>query len=554
MQFQRLFVSWFTSRSVLYALIGCIGIITLLIVNRSFLVTIPDVGGSMTEGIIGVPRFINPLLAISDADRDLTSLVYSGLMTISGDGNIVPDLAQGYTVSEDGTVYTFTLRDDLTFHDGTPLTASDVVFTVTLAQDNLLKSPKRPNWEGVLVSSPDESTVIFQLTEPFAPFIENTTLGILPAHLWDLDSSDLIPFSNYNSIPIGSGPFKIATIERDGTGIPYAYTLRRFDDYSRGAPYLDSIRFEFFTNYDELFAAYDRGDVEAIHSIPSAFIDTSDDVHSLPLARVFGVYFNQDFEPLFTNGSIRRALNARIDRDALVRDVLHGFAAPISSPLPATNIPESLPATSSDAFIAQAVQILTDANWVTNEETGVLEREFDDELEVGQFTLTTVAIPELVAVAEHLQSIWSDIGFDVTIEALPINELNSQVIRPREYDALLFGQVVRAPHDLFAFWHSSQRNDPGLNVALYANISADAALRDLRSTRDDKVATDALDTIFAEMETDVPALFLYTPAFVYYSNDNIKGRTIQRIATPSDRFADIYSWYRYTQDVWPAFQ
>ena len=554
---------WFKSRSTRqqHLLIAgtsvCILICAYLLahLNESYLATIPDAGGSFTEGIIGVPRFINPLLAISDADRDLTTLVYSGLMAVTGDGSLVPDLAESYSVSDDGTIYTFTLRENLVFHDKTPLTADDVVFTITLAQDDVLKSPKRPNWEGVTVSSPDPRTIVFTLTEPFTPFLKNTTLGILPKHLWDLDSSDLISFSNHNSLPIGSGPFKVTIVERDANGIPQTYTLKSFDKYARGKPHLDTVQFKFFTEYDKLYEAFNRGAVDNIHSIPPALITDPDLISQLkvlPLARTFGVFFNQDTQPLFTNGSIRRALNASIDRNQLVTQALRGYAAPITTPLPATKIPTILP-TSTDTFISNAQQILVDANWEINEESGTLEREFDGELEVGRFTLATVDIPELIAVAEYLKSTWVEIGIDVTIETYPITELNQQIIRPRAYDALLFGQVLQAPHDLFAFWHSSQRNDPGLNVALYANITADAALSELRSTRDTDIQTRALETFYEEVDTDTPAIFLYTPSFIYTAHEKIKGQQIQNITKPSDRFTDIHKWYRYTQKVWRLF-
>ncbi|MDZ4226103.1 MAG: ABC transporter substrate-binding protein, partial [Patescibacteria group bacterium] len=155
----------------------------LFILNGLLLVPTPAAGGTFTEGILGAPRFINPALAVSAADHDLAALVYSGLLKTTPEGTYAPDLALSYELSGDGKIYIFVLRPDITFHDGKPVTAEDVVFTVTKIQDPLLKSTARANWEGVVAEAVDERTVRFTLSQPYAPFIKNATIGILPQHL-----------------------------------------------------------------------------------------------------------------------------------------------------------------------------------------------------------------------------------------------------------------------------------------------------------------------------------------------------------------------------------
>ncbi len=223
-------------------------------VNKALLVEVPARGGTLVEGLVGAPRFINPLLAISDADRDLSALVYSGLLRAQGE-ELIPDLAESYEVSPDGTAYTFVIREDATFHDGSRVTAEDVVFTVAKAQDPILKSPKRANWDGVAAEVVDERTVRFTLKAPYAPFVENATLGILPKALWEEVSSDEFPFSALNTDPIGSGPFFVSTIERNPSGIPTTYLMRPFADYALGKPYLQEIRFRFFDSERSLLSA-----------------------------------------------------------------------------------------------------------------------------------------------------------------------------------------------------------------------------------------------------------------------------------------------------------
>jgi peptide/nickel transport system substrate-binding protein len=201
-------------------------IFSLFAIEADFLVEMPRRGGEVTEGVIGYPRFINPLLAITDVDRDLTTLTHAGLMGVSSDGTIVPVLAKDYTLSEDGKIYTFSIRDDAFFSDNTPVTANDVVFTVTKAQDPNLKSPEISNWINIRVIALDEKTVQFTLPQPYAPFIEDATLGIVPAHTFNTIKNEELPFSPLMVKPVGAGPFTIKKIYQSKDGLMKKSYLR----------------------------------------------------------------------------------------------------------------------------------------------------------------------------------------------------------------------------------------------------------------------------------------------------------------------------------------
>jgi len=257
-------------RVIFYTLaifVGTASLTGLYTLERSLLVEVPAYGGSLVEGEIGSPQFINPLLAISDADRDLSSLVYAGLMGLSGNGSLVPVLAERYEISSDGKSYTFTLRANATFTDGTPVTATDVVFTVRKAQDSALKSPEYANWSGVSVSAVDTRTVRFSLTKPYAPFLGLTTLGILPSRLWQNISNGEFPFSNLETNPIGAGSFKVANVSRDASGLIKSVSLVANPEYVLGRPYLDNIRFDFYSQVDDLVTAVKSGLVESAYDV-----------------------------------------------------------------------------------------------------------------------------------------------------------------------------------------------------------------------------------------------------------------------------------------------
>lgn len=542
-------------------------IVLIYLLNAQLIVAIPGYGGGISEGIVGSPRFINPVLALSDADRDLSILVYSGLLRATPDGNYVPDLAESYTVSDDGLQYTFTMRKNATFHDGTPVTADDVVFTVNKTQEPALKSPIRANWNGVVVETLDPQTIRFTLKSPYAPFVQNLTLGILPKHLWQNVSSEEFPFSELNVSPVGSGPFKIDTISRTPSGIPSSYVLRAFNKYALGKPYFSFMTFKFYQSETALAEALGRGDVEAASGLSATTLKTLSGTHIVraPLNRVFGVFFNQNQSEVLRDLDVRQALASSIDQSQLVEEVLGGYGTPLWGPIPPNIVPTTSTgpssggidqnATSSDiAAIAQARLIAK--GWVLGSD-GILTKTTGKGKTAKTVTLTfslsTGNVPELRATAEYLREQWAKMGAKVDVKIFDQGDLSQNVIRPRKYDALLFGEVVGRELDLFAFWHSSQRNDPGLNIALYANSTADKILEQLRETSADSERADLYAKFAAEVTKDVPAVFLYAPDFVYSIPQDIVGVDLGFIETPSDRFLSAPLWHRETDYVWPIF-
>lgn len=529
------------------------------LLNAQFLIAAPARGGALSEGIIGAPRFINPVLALSDADHDLSALVYSGLLKAAPEGGYVPDLAQSYAVSDEGRVYTFTLKPDATFHDGTPVTASDVVFTIAKTQDPQLKSPERANWNSVTVEEIDAHTVRFTLKQAYAPFVENVTLGILPKHLWQSTTAEDMTFSNLNSNPIGSGPFMVSTVSRNSSGIPTTYTLTAFAAYALGEPYLTHLTFNFYKNESDLLEALQSGAIETASGIsPAALADLDTTVDRSPLNRVFAVFFNQNQSEVLRDKAVRQALNSAINRHELVSEVLGGYGTPIDGPIPPVILGTPAADTMSDtaSAVAAAQQMLVDAGWETGPD-GIFQKTTGTGSEARtlslSFSLATGNVPELRAAAEYVRKTWAEMGARVEVQVYDQGDLSQNIIRPRKYDALLFGEVVGREMDLFAFWDSSQRVDPGLNVALYANATADKLLAQLRQTADPATRTSLYEQFAAELRRDIPAVFLYAPDFVYIIPKDLQGLDLKFIETPSDRFLSAHQWHRETDFVWPFF-
>ncbi|MDD3531464.1 MAG: peptide ABC transporter substrate-binding protein [Candidatus Pacebacteria bacterium] len=534
-------------RVIFYALallVGVASLIGLYALERSLLIEVPAYGGSLVEGEIGSPQFINPLLAISDADRDLSSLVYAGLMGLSGTGSLVPVLAEKYEVSPDGKVYTFTLRDDATFTDGTPVTAQDVVFTVRKAQDSELKSPEYANWSGVSVSAPDTHTVRFALTKPYAPFLGLTTLGILPSRLWQNISNGEFPFSNLETNPVGAGPFKVANISRDASGLIKSVSLAANKQYVLGRPYLDGIRFDFYSQDDDLRTAVKNGTAESAYDVPTKGALTA------PYARVFGVFWNPSEKQVYARAEVRKALSLALDRSRIVETVLGGYATAIMGPVPPGESVKQVPIPQSDDTTATAAQVLQSAGW-TYDGSARLWKNAGAKQTLDRITIRTSNVPELKNIASAVKTDWEELGIPVDIELYEPGDLSQNVIRPRKYEALLYGMVIGRDQDLYAFWDSQERNDPGLNIALYVNKTVDALLEDARSSADEGQRAADLQKIENMVAADYPAAFIYAPDFTYAVPADLRGVVLPQIITPADRFATVASWYRSTDSVWP---
>lgn len=516
-------------------------------------VEVPVVGGTLNEGVVGYPRYVNPLLPVTDSGRDLTTLVFSGLMKFDGNNGLINDLAQDYKVSDDGLTYTVTLKDNIFFQDGVPVTAYDVEFTIKKATDPIIKSPKAANWDGVAVQVINEKTIQFTLKKPYAPFIENLTLGILPMHIWKGIDSDAFLFSQFNFEPIGSGPYKIKDIKRNTSGLPEYYHLVPFEKYSLGRAYIKDIYVHFYTSEDKLVNAYKSGEIDSMNSISPENIKSVDtgrsEILKSPLPRIYGVFFNQNEAKVFANATVRKALSLATPEDQILQNVLLGFATPIEGPIPKDI--STLPARdiTDDEGIAEAQDILAKDGWVKDANGTLTKKDKKDNLSLS-FSISTSNVPELKAIAELLKTSWAKIGANVDIKVFDSGDLQQKVIIPRKYDSLLFGESIGRNSDLFAFWHSSERNHPGLNIANYTNSKVDKILQDIRTTNDKDKRIALYQSFEKEIYKDSPAIFLYSPDLVYIVPNNVNGISLAGIAVSSERFATVSRWYTETEKVW----
>lgn len=531
--------------------------------NDQFLVEVPERGGKLSEGIIGRPRFINPVIAKSDADRDMSELIYSGLLRATPEGVLVSDLAEEYEVSPDGLVYTFRLRPDLVWHDGESITTADVLFTITKARDPglIIKSPRRASWEGVEVEVIDPLTISFKLKQPYAPFLEITTMGIIPKHIWQNVPNDEFDVAYYNIQPIGSGPYRVQAVVQDNDkGLPKYYDLVAFKRYARGEPYITNLRIVFFGNNKELGQAYANKTIDQMHTLEPELAESLEKagahIERAPLPRIFALYFNQNQQPIFADAAVRKALAVAVNKNKIVDDILFGYGRTIDGPLPflqsanqsedATSLPEDK--------ILMAQGILESAGWAPNA-LGIYEKinKSKKTITTLEFSISIPDVAELKKAGELIKSDWEKMGARVTLRIFEPSSFATEVLTPRKYDVLFFGQIIGRTPDPYSYWHSSQRNAPGLNVALYANKKVDSLLESVRKERDIIKRTELLEKFIEELSNDTPAVFVYSSDFLYATSDKVRGIHTGLITTESERFLGIENWHINSERVWRWF-
>lgn len=520
--------------------------------NNKFLISVPISGGTLKEGIIGTPRFVNPVLATSDADKDLTKLIFSGLMKKDEFGNMIPDLADTSTISPDGLNYTFVLKDNLFFHDGSKVTSKDVLYTIHQIQNS--DSPEKINWEGITVNTPDDKTIVFTLKKPYASFLENTSIGILPSHLWAGIALGEFSYSSLNTSSIGSGPFKIKKVINDASGLPKTYELVPFKNYYLEKANISKLILNFYSNDKDLINAYEGGDVDQINSISPTMAKglekSGSTVTQIPLSRVFGLYFNPNQSKIFTDKSVIKAFEKAINKQEIIDTVLLGYGNQINSPIPVV-LTESIPTNAHN--IDEAISILTKAGWKKGSD-GIFTKSIDKKTSMKlEFSISTGNAPELSVASKMIKDDLEKIGARVDVKIFEPGTLNQDIIKNRNFDALFFGQIINHESDLYAFWHSSQRKDPGLNIASYTNPDVDKLLEQSLVTLEKSARINKYQAIDKILQNDSNAIFVYSPSFIYITKDTLQSPKLSFITNAEDRFTSANKWFTQTEKVWKIF-
>ncbi|MGQ9571861.1 MAG: ABC transporter substrate-binding protein [Dehalococcoidia bacterium] len=507
-------------------------------------------GGRYVEAVVGSALRVNPLYtAFNDVDRDLASLVFSGLTRLGPDGTVLPDLAESWEVSGDARVYTFHLRQGVTWHDGAAFTADDVIFTWGALRDPGFKGEPSLGqfWQQVECAKQDDFTVVCELPQPFAPFLAYTTIGILPRHrLQDLSAEGLF-ITPFNEQPIGTGPFilralnsQMALLESD----PY---------YHLGAPPIAEMELRFFSNYFSAAAALQEGQVQGLFLGPEADpnilaqLEQEEGLQRLTSHRnsYTLLYLNTRMPPL-DDKLVRQALLYALDREAIITSTLNERARLADSPIVRGTWAYSDGVRSYGYNPEMAHALLKRSGWQINSR-GVLEKE-GQELSL---VILTDSDSERMAIGQQIAHQLRAVGVNASLESQAGSDLVRDFLLPRRFQAVIYGWDQGHDPDPYPAWHSSQIRERGLNLAGYADPRLDQIIGEARQTSDlerRKALYKEFQQIFAE---EVPSILLFYPVYNYFVDKDVRGISLGVIFESASRFANVHQWYVKTKRVGP---
>jgi peptide/nickel transport system substrate-binding protein len=525
------------------------------------------------EGVLGRPVSVNPLAARSQVDRDLVALTFSGLVRLGADGEFVPDLASRWTTSTDLKTWTFTIRPDARWHDGEPVTAADVLYTVSVLRDPAYTGPGAGSWLEVTAEALDGHTVQFTLATPIAGFLQLASQPIAPAHLLGTVPIESLADHEFGQVPVGSGSFKVVELDADhavlepaaaaaapttdpdpsssAPAYPPSDALATVAPTKRPAipmPQLTRLEFRFFDDPGELAAAFERREIDAasgLSQLEAGDLAASTGARLLryPGTTLTSVLLNLRPNHLeLRDATVRAALLGAIDRGAIVADAFGRLAAIADAPIPPTSW--AFDAAASPPIkrdLKAAAKALEKAGWKK------VEKQWRPPGATTAYTIQLVRpngemSPSLRIVTEHVAADWKALGFAVeVVEAAP-GALLGDFLETGEFTAVALDLSIGHDPDLYPLLASSQTQTGGLNVIGLQDAALDTLLAAARRPGTDearKAAYTALQTQLTAGRYILPIAFADEVVVV---RDEVSGVVVQPVSDPSDRFWDVLTW------------
>lgn len=512
----------------------------------------PLSGGAYVEGVPGTPQQLNPLLsdpARDPAAEDVRALIFDGLMRIGLDGLPEPALAQSWNVDDSGQVYTFTLRADAAWHDGTPLSADDVIFTLRAIQNRAFAGDPTISvvWRDVLIDQVGERAIRCRLAAPFAPFLTVATFPILPAHLLADRAPAEWATAPFNQHPIGTGPYQLTEINSEHA------LLRANPSYYGGRAFIDALELRFYANSTAARNALVRGEIQGLGLTGATDSGLASPArgftrYSMPLDNAVVLGFNLRQPPL-SDQALRRALAEGLDKDALLKQTLEGQAARLDTPIlpgwwAAVQDPEwyrASPQRAADVLDSLGYTLGADGVRVRDGQPLVLP-------------LLTVDDPIRVAVASEIARQWGEIGIRVEVQAVDAATL-LQRLSAHDFTLALYGlQRLGADPDVYELWHSSKA-EGGANYAGLQDDQIDELLANARRDRDIGARAPSYEAFQRRWVELAPSIMLYQPLFIYEATSQLEGLDLDQRSGPSDlstsqlllgrdaRFRSVTRWF-----------
>jgi peptide/nickel transport system substrate-binding protein len=516
----------------------------------------PGQGGVYIEGLVGSLGRLNPLLDWANpADQDVNRLIFSGLVRFDARGNPQPDLAESWGVSLDGLQYNVTLREDLTWHDGQPLTAADVAFTIELMRNPALPIPEdiRTLWQAVEVNAFDDLHVQFILPTAFSPFLDYLTFGVVPEHiLGEMDATQIMN-APFNLEPIGSGPYRFDDLLNEDGGVT-GVLLTAWNEYYLERAFIEQIVFHYYETSEAAYAAYEAGEVLGISFVDGQILDEvladpTLNIYSSRLPRVTMVILNLGNAdvPFLQDVKVRQALQLGLNRQWIIDEYLNGQGFVADGPiLPGTwAYNDTQPHTPFDAD--KAVVLLKEAGYVIPAEGGQVRSKDGIALE---FELAHPDTALHTQIAESIRDDLAALGVQTTLVAVPYDQLISDYLEPRTYEAALVDlNLAHSPDpDPYPFWHQAAATG-GQNYSKWDDRRASEYLEQARVSVNQGQRARLYRNFQNHFAREVPALLLYYPIYNYAISSQVRGVSVGPIFESSDRFSNVIEWFLITRSA-----
>jgi len=539
-----------------------LGIVAVLLFSQQSPVTTgpilpqPEQGGVYTEGLVGSLGRLNPLLDWNNsADRDVNRLLFSGLFRFDERGMPRTDLAESWGVTPDGTIYNITIRSNALWHDGTPVTSEDVIFTIEMMKSagSLYPPDIKDLWGKIEVSRLDERTFKLTLPEPYVPFIDYLTFGVLPKHLLESVSAGQMANADFNINPVGSGPYKFDhLIVENGRITGVVLTLST--NYYGSSPFIEQVVFRYYPSSAAAFDAYQQGDVLSVSQITpemlSAVLEEPNlSVYTSRLPQISFVLFNLNRPEVafLQDPKVRRALMLGLNRPYIINTFLQGQAVITDGPI----LPGSWAYYDGIEHFEynpdEAISLLKGEGYVIPAEGGEVRAKDGNPL---NFTMLHPDDVVHTHIAQTIRDEWAAIGVRVDLQALPYDQLAADFLASRDYQAALIDlNLSRTPDpDPYPFWHQAEATG-GQNYSQWDNRPASEYLEQARVTADYTLRTRLYRNFQVVFAKELPALPLFAPVYSYGVDSQVQGVQVPSLYDPSDRLATFTNWYLLTRRV-----
>ncbi len=506
-----------------------------IVFNQSYTSSLQPVeNGAYAEGVLGPVNNLNPLFASTDAELSASKLLFSSLLSYDQSGRLQNEVAKSIETKDNGKSYTVNIHDNIKWHDGEPMTAEDIAFTVKTMQDPVANANQFSSWQGIQVTVDNPYQLTFVLPATYAPFPSALTFPIVPQHVLGKVAPATLQENNFNDNPIGSGPFKYIDLQTiDANREKNALQLVRNDSYWKTKPHLARFSLYVYSSKQDIAQALKQREINAANGVK---VDESG-IESSDIALNNGVYalLRTDGQILLDK-QVRKALVQSLDRDALRKklQVTKSLDSPIVNNLtPQTN---QIMQTSYDFQVA--TQTLATAGWVKNKD-GILEK-------AGiplELRLVAVDTENYKKITSALVQQWKKLGIKLQVQLIDPEQIQQVILRPRAYDILVYELSMGGDPDGYAFWHSSQVSSSGLNFSNYNSPAADDALLTARG-RSAMAQRDAKYVTFArKWVDDVPAIALYRSSLQYSTTKGTYALGgVDVLVSPADRYYNVADW------------